>query len=327
MNKNNLINEKEIKDILTQIKNISISEIESNKKHEILADLWTTYYKGCYILNRQTLDSVDLFFATSNSSYIIDEEPLFKEVDTNELISAIEHLEEVMENNTYGLIDGISEREAKVILNWTVYNTRNNLIINNINIERASLTGLCGYCQSSSLFPLEDLRLKTTVNNTVEILNCKYRHAFGTVTIPIVGETLEEKQYLIDCSYRQFFSTTQCNDGRYYTVAEDFKGEIAPSAGYFMTQTEEENNMARALLKNGFVELTSENAKSYCNGFALSSIGLNSSEYEIKKVKNTTGSDYINSINNNVQEHDYDREDFINFGCNIFLPNKNNIIK
>ena len=57
-----------------------------------------------------------------------------------------------------------------------------------------------------------------------------------------------EKQFLIDVTYRQFFSTILCMEDRY-----ELKGaqSFAPEAGYFMIQTEKRKQIASQILKNG----------------------------------------------------------------------------
>lgn len=77
---------------------------------------------------------------------------------------------------------------------------------------------------------------------------------------------IEDQTYLIDTTYRQFFSTVRANPGRYNTTDEILKIPTAPDPGYFV----KDEPFARVLLEKGYVPLTKETAKSYGKAFDLS---------------------------------------------------------
>lgn len=249
-------------------------------------------------------------------TFVLDFLPKKGEVDSE----LLKRLNFQIENHT--LNEGMSLEEARTLLQCVVYNTRKNLELDGHPFETDSLIGCCGFCQSSSLFPLEELGFSTTVNNVGNFPNCYCRHAFGTVRLPIKEEEgVYFKSFLIDCSYQQFFLIRNCNEGKYLKDGLHSGSIASPDAGYFMMQDEKCCRFARELLENGFVELTEENAKMYATGFILSSYNLEDFDIGIDTVKNLKGSDVIDVIYHNQVEHDYDREEFVDWGCNVSIKN------
>lgn len=138
-----------------------------------------------------------------NSIYVLSSRPERFEIDYDLL-------------NNINVINGLSEEEAYELLKWTSNNTRDNMnksICDDLNYvddnvyNDYSLTGFCGFSQFSSLYPLQKMGLKITINNVGNGKLSNNRHAFGSVFIPINSNgTIIEKQYIIDCTYRQFFT-------------------------------------------------------------------------------------------------------------------------
>ena len=286
---------------------------KGKNKHEYVSKLYTEYSKLCYELPEDRSLMFDIF-GILNDSYIIESTPVLKEVDMDKFAGVVKHLEEIRN----GSHDGLSEEEVEILLDWTVMNTRNNLSKEN-DILNDSLGGSCGFGQSSSLFPLEDLGLRTTVNNVTDFPISKYRHAFGTVFIPVkVGDRIVTKQYLIDTTYRQFFPSLLCNEGRYYSNGFA-KDKCSPCAGYFMARDSEHMEFATHLLKYGHIEFTPSNAKCYADGFILGSIGLSEMD-KMEEFEKYTGEDMINAVIQGKEEHDYERSEFEGWGYNVRVP-------
>ena len=199
-----------------------------DNKHSILAEAFTNYYKFCY---QNKLNSEDERLSSDileDVSYIIESTPIIKEMDIEKVFNVIDHLKEVLEKNKNEIVDGISLEEANILLEYNAQQTRKNLMeyIERINsdyqdpknIYQYSLSGLCGFVQSLSLIPLQELGLEITINNAYEFPNVKEMagHAFGTVKIPIKERRkVYLKSYLVDVSYRQFFSTFKCHSGKF----------------------------------------------------------------------------------------------------------------
>lgn len=97
-------------------------------------------------------------------------------------------------------------------------------------------------------------------------------HSFGIVEI-------DGKKYIIDCTYRQFFSVTKNID---FGSVRD--------AGRYMLADEQRKSFAEQLLKYGYIEATPENLKMYFDGFVLAdrkskesdSIEITPEEYQQK---------------------------------------------
>ena len=112
----------------------------------------------------------------------------------------------------------------------------------------------------------------------------------------------EIKEYIVDCTYRQFF-----------TLADSFPERIGMplnsgiNIGRYMMMDERRKEIAEELLVNGFIECTPEVVKAYLDGFIVS--GRNALYYEslgkthLTKedfVPSYTYEDYMNAIVNNI---------------------------
>lgn len=297
-----------------KIKTIANSNIPD--KHEKLAETLTEYYKYC--CSNGYKDNIDIF-ELGPLSYIIESSPLIFDLNENDVANAFIHLQEVIANNQNGLVDGISNDEAKLILDWVIQNTRKSFQNTEKDLNTASLNGLCGYAQSLTLLPLMEANLEVTINNVESFPSAKHRHAFGTVKIPIKeNNQVYYKQVLLDASYRQFFTTVECNEGRYYL--QNFS--TGPAAGYYVCKTEEGRQFATTLLKHGYIELTPQNAKIYGSGFEYESLTISELEKQII-IKETKENVYIDTINSKQEELDYDKEELEADGDIIVPPGLN----
>ncbi len=137
---------------------------------------------------------------------------------------------------------------------------------------------------------------------------------FGTVTFPYQdNERVIDKTYLIDSTYRQFFSTMRCNEGRYYTEEENTNLKVAPDPGYFVT----DKNFAKSLMKDGYIELTKENAKKYGEAFYKASISLK----ELDKLNAKDNNDYYSLILLNNENYSVRKSELE--GLNLEFPETN----
>ena len=127
---------------------------------------------------------------------------------------------------------------------------------------------LCNQCQlSSNVVKLvcdtmgikcEKIKLDPAFTNKVRLYNGNGFHYFNIVWI-------DNKKFIVDCTYRQFFRTD--------TNLIDRLGVLGLNGcypGIYMMQNESRKKTALELLKNGYVEYTSENMKNYLDGFTLS---------------------------------------------------------
>lgn len=182
-----------------------------------------------------------------------------------------------------------------------------------MDIKNNSLNGFCELGQALSLMPLENIGLEVTKNSATGSFDYPFNHAFGTVTFPYNGAT---KTYLIDTTYRQFFTTNRCNEGRYYQEEENTGLKVAPDPGYFV----EDENFARSLMRNGYIELTEETATKYGEAFNKASIPLK----DIDKINDRNINYYQRMLND---REDYKISDGELEGLNIVFNDKTNINK
>lgn len=293
-----------LNNILLGIMEVYNQDLPNDKKHQVLSDLWTKYYK----LSEKTGIKLDfayqLYLIGESESYIINEEPERFVVDKDELDKAINHLEEG---------NGLTLDEIETLLQASVENARSNFANLGIDVKTNSLNGFCELGQALTLMPLESLGLKVTKNSAKESFGYPFNHAFGTVTFPYNGG---EITYLIDSTYRQFFTTNRCNEGRYHQEEENTGLKVAPDPGYFV----EDESFARNLMRNGYVPLTKENATKYGEAFYKASISLEKQE----NLNNSNINYYENIINSN-EDYKVDKEELE--GLNLKFRDNNKTIK
>ena len=126
-----------------------------------------------------------------------------------------------------------------------------------ISFEKVDISSLAELC------PEENVSLKRNLQNNT--------HSFAIATIG-------EKRYIIDCAYRQFFQTEE-NGEKQETL--DLKET--------MSYDEQRKKLAEQLLKNGWIEATPENIKTYLDGFTEATA-------RDKDVKLPTKQEYMDNI-------------------------------
>lgn len=76
---------------------------------------------------------------------------------------------------------------------------------------------------------------------------------------------LNDKKYLVDITYRQFFMINQNNINR---IGVPYLNSCNP--GFFMRKNESYKKIAQQLINFGWIEATDQNLKAYFDGFAIS---------------------------------------------------------
>ena len=263
----------------------------------------------------------NIFKEKSYDGYVIESRPIRTIVSDEELIKLTEHI-----NN--GISDGLTEEEVKALLDWTVENTRNNIEIRiGTSIDNFGLSGYCGLAQGLSLLPLTECGMNVSVNNVRNFPYSKVSHAFGTIILPVkIGNVVTNKWYLIDTTYRQFFSSNHCQKSCFNAENKEEFCLYTPDPGYFMcvanTKSKKTVEFAQELLHKGYIELTEENLRMYALGFIYSSIPKEETKlYET--VEKISTEELINAILNKQEEIDYDTSEFDNWGMRIRIPNVN----
>lgn len=251
----------------------------------------------------------------------------YSELKLMKLANIEEKIKKVVESNKEGKEQGITEQEAEEILKWTVQNARNELDKKE-DIQKESLLGFCGFGQAITAQTLRNMGLNPNVCNVNPIIGENLgRHAFISINIPIkTQEKVEEKIYLIDTTFKQFFLRAEVTNSRGEFIKDKkFGNKVAPLAGYWLLKMQGGKELAEEILSKGYVELTEENAKLYGDSFRLEEKERKNPTSIPKKNELSTGIDgkqYINNMNNpNLHEEiDFSIEEFEKFDINIKTP-------
>ena len=295
---------KQFAKIMYIVNNYPISE----EKNNILSRLFEETHKYCYLHNLdfyKEYEKISNYNELVEASYIIESEPLIFEVDEEKTKNAYSHLKEVLENG-----GGISEEEAKCLIEWSIQKAR--IILNKSchnGIKNASLSGCCGNSQMLTLSPFLKAGVETTINNVFLFGEGAGNHAFGTITLPILDNNkVVKKQYLLDATYRQFFTTIRANEGRFYVEIQNGL-QCAPDSGYFMVNYLNGKEIANEILKKGYIELTDEVLKKYIGSFYAERLNRNTIGTMYNMYRSIDPKLLRNIIKNRQQDFDYDEEE------------------
>lgn len=209
--------------------------------------------------------------------YIVDFKPYIKE---NIDISYYSTIEEKISSNK-----SITQAEAENFLQTISY-----IIRKTINPNMDNFDYKCDLAQS-------------ILGNYLEKINCKYApcatqnvitagvegHSFTTVMLNVEGE---EKTYLVDPTYIQFFHKDKCQLSNYF-ISPLYPDRIllTPNPGFFIRREDQE--ASEFLLKYGYIELTEEYARMYGDSFLNTKTGENPNNLEFKTIP---GSVYQNAF-------------------------------
>ena len=133
------------------------------------------------------------------------------------------------------------------------------------NFERLDLINSC-YKISEIVKQLCDsyhidcqlIKIDSGFSNKTPLFNGDRFHYFNIVQF-------DNNQYLIDCSYKQFFLAN-----RNMIESLGIPNFTTPLAGCYMIMNEERCKVAKKILKFGYILITPENLKHYLDGFTLS---------------------------------------------------------
>ena len=252
-------------ELFQEILEIGNSNLTNDQKHQKLSYLWTAVFKKAKPADYDNI--YNLYLMNEDTSFAIDQPPILKNVSFEAVEEALGHYHE----NGY-----LTEEEAVTLLDYDLDQTRKSFGNLGVSIETSSLDGFCELGQSLTVRPFEEAGFSVTKNTAKDCFDYPSLHCFGTVTLPIFdGTEGNDRIYLLDSTYRQFFSTVHCNAGMYDAPLDVFL-QNTPSPGYFVKDT----SFAEELLANGYIELTKENAKKYGEPFFLSSFLKGEIPYE-----------------------------------------------
>lgn len=182
------------------------------------------------------------------------------------------------------------------IINYIVTKTRERLLyLVDDKYKSIDEVDLTNGCILSSLYVKEEcdklgidceiIELYPGYNKDARLFGNTGYHHFNIIRI-------NSREYLVDVSYKQFFKESHCN---LEEIGVPFM--CAPSPGTFMLLDEERKKVAEKILKDGWIEITNQNLKHYCDGFTWSF--RNGLYYEIFQPTN--------------YNTEYSQEDYLNF--------------
>ena len=282
------------------------NEEESEEKERHLKILLNDYYLHCYYHGLDS--SFGRLIPLLDKAYIIPSNPEITNIPKDMVIPIVDNLKEGR---------AITEEQADIIIKYVVQNARN-IIGKDCDIMTSSLLGKCGYGQALTIVPFEQIGVKATINNTFNFPNCNYLHAFGTVKLPIKSDTEYYNQYLIDVTYRQFYSSVTACFGRYFVPYMGTRAKNAPMHGYHMTKYPGGKEIASKVLKDGYIKLTPDILKAYGVCFELQTLPF---DYLNKRdsILNTDPLMYVKSLDNQT-ELSYDYLDLMEIAHMTKLP-------
>lgn len=205
--------------------------------------------------------------------YILDSIPNKIDIDY-EFIS-------ILENKIINNIP-LSIDESKYFLDYIVYSTRLKFTD---DIDNYSFEYKCDTACSIIGNYLNSLNVKYKINDTNKcITDGICGHTFMIIELNTINGNIN---YLVDPTYRQFFTKDKCNDSNYILI--DNRYVLTPDPGYFIK--DEDKNLISNFLKNGYTILDENIARIYGNSFYNTKV-LN---YD-KNYRSIPGSIYLNSF-------------------------------
>ena len=168
--------------------------------------------------------------------------------------------------------DNLNENDVESILNYIVHHTRRYLVLNHswnkrkpADINSLDFENDCIDASNKVKQLCDELWLDSHIigiypgyDSSSNLFDGRGFHMCNIIKIG-------NDYYLIDCTYRQFFTLRQSLMERLGIV------QLAGvKAGRFMLMNEKRKNIADIILKNGWIKLDEEVLKHYLDGFTLS---------------------------------------------------------
>lgn len=313
-------------EILDKIENIIMSNHYSSDNGKELARLWTEYYKAIYpkVIASTRAEMLTLL---SENFLITDNNIQLKDVNIDLVKTISADLKQVLVDRQSGINRGISFEDVKTLLDWSLTNTWLGIRQLGIDVKQNSLNGLCELGQIVSILPFERVGLPVTKNLAEECFQTAFttmpgHHSFGCVCFPIEDENthlVADTWFLVDASYKQFFSASRCHEGMYYHYDEEALEYTKPDPGYFLT-SEKEQAFAKELIENGYILANEENMKCYGDGFRLASCPLEKLEELKKELVEMSGKRDVESFMTNTTAYSMDQSEVEGYAFTLDLP-------
>ncbi len=293
---------------LENIQNIYYGNLNVKDKHQMLAKWWTDYYKNLNLLeqnNYQNTAKVDTLKEMAFNLYLLGESESYCLDDIR-----LNYQNTMEEPNAKQILSKgyVTSLEVDLILKYAVWLSWRFIAHYVSDVKINSLNGYCEIAQFLSIGYLESLGLAVTKNTVHDTFQCfkhpyELNHAFGSVEFTVLEDNcLVKRRYLIDPTYKQFFSTQRTNEGMYYKEDDGLK--CMPDPGFFMNDTEKQT-FSRTLIKNGYILANDKNIKYYGDGFFKASVPFDCLN-ELKEDVNISAQTYLKEIINNAGDYKLD---------------------
>ena len=226
---------------------------------------------------------VDCEYELSNV-YILDTLENFDYDDDTILTKKKESVEDILDYIVYKVREKIYMDYNKSKLNYHMIPLSKIDLSNKCKEITKYVNDLCGSLGIKS----ERIRIEPGFSRRAMLFEGNGFHYFNVIEI-------ENKKYLVDISYKQFFLTRFNILQRIGTV-----GFAGCTPGIYMMLDDEKKKLASDLIKNGWVEWNDKNIKNYFDGFVLNvRNGLYYEELgKIDYSVSYTSNDYLNFIYN-----------------------------
>lgn len=230
--------------------------------------------------------------------YIVDFKPYQPETyDVN-------YYSEIEEKISLG--ESITQNEAEQFLGMICYLTRSK-----VNPDMDNFDNMCDISQSILGHYFSDINAKIIHCSTQKTITPKVTgHNFSVISLNVEGE---EKDFLLDPTYIQFFSEETCSDANYMISKRNPNLVLlTPSPGYFIKS--EDMDSVNFLLKYGYIELTPEYAKVYGDSFYNTDRGIKINPKEQKSLPSLM---YLKSFKSGNEQLSTTREKLSIYNQNI----------
>ena len=169
-----------------------------------------------------------------------------------------------------------TDDEAERLLEYIVHQTRAELAKWN-DLKKDSLARQCISASDELEKICIDIGVPTIHIGINQELKYGTFHHFTIIRIPFCDGT--NKNYLADCTYRQFFTKQSSNPRRIGVMRGPATG---CSIGYFMISDERRKKIAEQILQKGYIEATPEVIKAYFDAVIFS--GRDRNYYEANDI-------------------------------------------
>ena len=235
----------------------------------------------------------------------------------NETIPEKKKINPIIIDNILNKLDAgqnITTTEEHFLLDYLVTSCLENIEnYFNIDTSKTPLTNKYDYAQKILGTSIDSLGLTVYPKETQETI---MPHAVGYSFLIVI---LPNNSYIVDPTYNQFLTVEGCNPKNFIV----YNNQVlkTPDPRLFIMQTTQGKKLSNELVSNGYIPLTPENAKLYCDSFYYTNQGTNLIDGKMP-ISNITGEIYLNSLLKESHRYSVSNERF-----NELYPPKKEVSK